>query len=106
MTRHDMKQDELVTAIEKASQYVTKNPAQIRNWAIAVGAALVLVIAVVAVLKSRASGAADLLRQGQARYAGQVVPGGSARPNDPVPTYSSEQERDRAALETFDKLVQ
>ena len=42
MTRHDMKQDDLVIALEKTKSYVDKNPMMVRNIAIGVAAVIIL----------------------------------------------------------------
>lgn len=104
MTRHDMKQDDLVTAFEHARGYISKNPTTFRNAAGAVAVLVVLVLGAVFVLRSRGAAATDLLRQAQIRFGGQLVAQG-ARPDAPVPTYASEADRDRNALESFEQLV-
>ena len=104
MTRHEMKQDDLVTFMEKARRYADKNPTQVRNAAI--GAAILLVAAVAAyyMITGRASAAATLLRQGEDQF-GAPVAGSGTPPNPSGPSYASPAERDRAALETFSQVV-
>jgi len=103
MTRHEMKQDDLVTAVERARGWAQKNPILFRNGAIGAAAVLVVVLGAIYVFRSRAASAAELLRQGQARFSAQIGTPGA----DPSVTtsYPTEVERDRASLELFDRLV-
>lgn len=104
MTRHEMKEDELVTAVDRLSAYLAQNPAVLRNAAIAAGAVFVACVGLYWYVQSRAASAAELLQVGQARFTAELVASGS-NPTAPVPTYASEAERDRAALEAFDQLA-
>src|SRR5262249_25367146 len=49
--------------------------------------------------------AADLMREAQARLNGAVVPTGADPLSPTAPTYATEAERDKAALESFTKLA-
>ena len=102
MSRHDMKQDELVTAVEKAGDYLSKHPERLRNTAIAAVAVLIVALAGYYWLSSRSAGAADLLREAQARFSAPVGTEGAATGRTSYPTAA---ERDRVALESFSKLV-
>jgi len=105
MTRQDMKQDDLVTAIEKTKSFVDKNPTMVRNIAIAVAAVIVLALGLNWWRSSSAEGAADLMREAQARLNGPVVPTGADPLSPTGPSFASEAERDKAALESFTKLA-
>ena len=89
MTRHEMKQDDLVTFMEKARRYADKNPTQVRNAAI--GAAILLVAAVAAyyMITGRASAAATLLRQGEDQF-GAPVAGSETPPSPSGPSFTAE----------------
>ena len=105
MTRHDMKQDDLVIALEKTKSYVDKNPMLVRNVAIGVAAAIVLVGCFYWWRSSNAAAAADLMRESQARLNGPILPTGADPLSPTAPSYPSEAERDKAALESFTKLT-
>jgi TolA-binding protein len=102
MTRHEMKQDELVTAVEKAGDYLSTHPERLRNTTIAVVAVLVVAFAGYYWFSSRAAGAADMLREAQARFSAPV---GADAAGAGRASYATAAERDRAALETFSKLA-
>jgi TolA-binding protein len=104
MTRHDMKQDDLVSAIEKVSSYATANPVLLRNWGLGAAAAVALIALVFWLMSSRTQAAAALLAEAETRFSAPVVATG-ANPTGPSPTYPTDAERDRAALESFDRLV-
>lgn len=105
MTRHDMKQDDLVTALEKTKSYVDRNPELVRNIGIAVAAAIILGGGFYWWRSSSAAAAADLMREAQARLNGPVVPSGADPLSPTSPTYATEADRDKAALESFTKLA-
>lgn len=105
MTRHEMKQDDLATFLERATSYARKNPVPIRNAGLAAAGVIVLVALIYLFMSSRASATEAMLQEAQARFTGPVVATG-AQPNSSFPTYSSETERDNAALESFTRLVQ
>ena len=106
MTRHDMKQDDLVTVLERTKSYVDKNPVMVRNIGMAVAAVIVLGGAFWWWRTSNAAAAADLMREAQARLNGPIVPTGADPLSPSAPSYASEAERDKAALESFTKLAQ
>ncbi len=103
MTRHEMKQDDLVTFIDKARRYAEKNPVQVRNAAIAAGVVLIAAVAAYYMITGRSASAASLLREGESRFSASIA--GSGTPSPSGLTYASPAERDRAALETFDQVV-
>lgn len=105
MTRHEMKQNDLVTILEKAGGYARSNPTVLRNVGVAAAGVLVMAALVYLFLSGRASAAEALLKEAQTRFSSPVVPTG-AQPNDPFPSYASEAERDAAALSSFTKLAQ
>ena len=105
MTRHDMKQDDLVSALGKTRGYIDKNPMMVRNAGIAIAAVIVLGGGFYWWRSSNAAAAADLMREAQARLNAPVVATG-ADPTSPTgPSFATEGERDKAALESFTKLV-
>lgn len=103
MSRHDMKQDDLVTAIEHARVYAQKNPTTLRNVAIALTAVAVVAYGVYWWISSRAAAGQALLNEGESRISAPIL-----TPGEPPPgglSYGSAAERDRAALESFTQLV-
>src|SRR2546426_2208189 len=104
MTHREMKQDDLVTVIEKASAYVSRNPENVRNVGLAAGAVLVVAIGLYMWQSSRATGAAEMLRVAEAKLSTPVAETG-ANPSSTAPSYPSEAERDRAAFEAFTQLA-
>jgi tetratricopeptide (TPR) repeat protein len=104
MTRHDMKQDDAVVLIEKVRKYSTKHPGLVRYGLAGAAGLLVLLVAGSLYFSQRGAAAAELLRRAQFRFSAQISAEG-ASPAAAVPTFASEAERDRAALELFDQLA-
>ena len=105
MTRHDMKQDDLVTVIEKTRSYVDRNPTLVRNIGIGAAAVLVLVGGFSYWRSSRKAAAADLGREAHARMAAPVVATNADPTNVSAPSYPTEADRDKAALESYTTLA-
>jgi len=101
MTRHEMKQDDLVTAIERAGKWARENTSLLRNTGLAALAVVVIAVAAYWLLAGRASESGRLLREAQERFeapVGAPATGGAL-------SYATPAERDRAALELFEQLV-
>ena len=100
MSRHEMKQDDLSSAIEKLGGYVAKNPAVTRNAGLGAAAVVVLGFAIYWFLSSGAAASATALAEAQARLTAPIVPTG-AQPQGKPPSYANESERDTAHIDGF-----
>jgi TolA-binding protein len=100
-----MKQDDLVSVLEKTKGYVDKNPSMVRNVGIAIAAVIVLGGGLYWWRSSSAAAAADLMREAQSRLNAQVLATGADPMSPTAPSYASDAERDKAALESFTKLA-
>jgi tetratricopeptide (TPR) repeat protein len=105
MSRHDMKQDDLVNVLEKTKSYIDKNPMMLRNLAIAAGAAFVLVAGFAYWRSSNKAGASELASKANAQMTAPVVAGSADPSSQFAPSYASEADRDKAALESYTKLA-
>lgn len=104
MSRHEMKQNDLVTVVDHARAFVEKNPAQVRNIAIAAVVVLALGFGGWTYLQGRRAAARSLMATALERLEAPVLAAGTAPPAGATLTYATAEERDRAALESFNEL--
>jgi tetratricopeptide (TPR) repeat protein len=100
--RHHLKQDELVQGIDRATQWTLQNQKNILNVAFVVVGAALLLGGLYVYRTRQAETAAALLTEALSQFHGAVGPSADTPAN--VPTFETNEERYRTALESFQKV--
>ena len=104
LTKKQLQTDELQSALVHGRDYVTSHKAQTTRWALVLGGAAVLVVALVLGLNARASRLAGRLSHALATLDAPLVTDGSA-PTPGRPVYKDSGERFAAAKKELQELA-